>query len=213
MHNASIVRSFRGTTRLLLFVLGVVIFSLILVPLIGLKGVYIANIINGVLTVMVIFAYAWIKNKKFPRTLAEILVLDDDFGVPDCDRMDFTAKSIDEVVNISDEIVKFASTKGIDKRRANLAGLAAEELAGNIVRHGFKKDKKKHTVDVRVSIKDEDMTVRLRDDCIPFDPGERQKMMDPEDKVTNIGIRLIYSMAKNIDYQNIMGLNVLSITV
>ena len=44
----------------------------------------------------------------------------------------------------------FCREHGIDQRRSNFAGLALEEMAGNVVEHGFTKDKKNHVVDMRV---------------------------------------------------------------
>ena len=52
-----------------------------------------------------------------------------------------------------------------------------------------------------------------KDDCVPFDPESRSKIMDPEDITRNIGIRLIYSAAKDISYQNMLGLNVLTVKI
>ena len=88
-----------------------------------------------------------------------------------------------------------------------------EEMAGNIVEHGFTKDKKKHTVDVRVVYKDGGLILRIKDDCVPFDPAERSAIVDPADPARNIGIRTVYAIATKISYQNILGLNVLTITV
>ena len=57
------------------------------------------------------------------------------------------------------------------------------------------------------------MILRIRDDCVPFDPGERRAMAESEDPAKNIGIRMIFRMAEEIRYQNILGLNVLTIRV
>ena len=57
------------------------------------------------------------------------------------------------------------------------------------------------------------MILRIKDDCIPFDPAERREMADPDDVTRNIGIRMVYRMAKDIQYQNILGLNVLTIRI
>ena len=39
------------------------------------------------------------------------------------------------------------------------------------------------------------------------------KTMNPDDKASNIGIRLVYGMASEINYQHILGLNVLTIRI
>ena len=82
-----------------------------------------------------------------------------------------------------------------------------------MVDHGFRKDSKAHSVDIRVTHKNDEVILRIRDDCVPFDPGERQKLTDSEDITKNIGIRMVYKIARNIEYQNILGLNVLTIKI
>ena len=93
------------------------------------------------------------------------------------------------------------------------AGLAMEEMAGNVVEHGFSKDSKSHTVDVRVTHKGDDVILRIKDDCIPFSPAEQQKLAEKEDITSNIGIRMVFRTASDIQYQNILGLNVLTIRI
>jgi len=86
-------------------------------------------------------------------------------------------------------------------------------MAGNIVEHGFTKDDKEHSVDVRVVHKGDDVILRLKDDCVPFDPAERRMLQDPDDPAKNIGIRMVFRLAKDVQYQSILGLNVLTIRV
>ena len=88
-----------------------------------------------------------------------------------------------------------------------------EEMAGNIVAHGFTKDRKKHSIDVRVVHKDDEAILRIKDDCTPFDPGERRKIAEDGDLTRNIGIRLVSKIARDVQYQNLLGLNVLTIRI
>ena len=57
----------------------------------------------------------------------------------------------------------------------------------------------------------------IKDDCVPFDPGERLKMTSDEsigeDPMKNIGIRMVYKIAKEVQYQNVLGLNVLTLKI
>lgn len=189
------------------------LFTAVLVPLIGMNGVYWANILNGIAGLILVLLNSWVMNKKFPSSMDELMVIPDDFGVAENARMDKTINSMEDVVNLSQQIQAFCLERGIDERRAYLAGLAMEEMAGNIVDHGFTKDKKKHRIDVRVAHKDDEVILRLRDDCIPFDPEARNNIIDSEDPAKNIGIRMIYKILKSVDYQNILGLNVLMMRI
>ncbi len=188
-------------------------FTALLIRLIGMNSVYIANILNGIVTTLVIIGYSWIRKKRFPRDMDSLMVIPDDFGAPEEERMDLSVKNIEDVVSISERVQSFCLARGVDARRAYLAGLSMEEMAGNNVDHGFAKDSKKHSVDVRVVHKDDDVILRIKDDCVPFDPGERQKMADTDDPVRNMGIRLVFRIAQDVQYQNILGLNVLTIRI
>ena len=188
-------------------------FTALLIRFIGMNSVYIANILNGIVTTLVIIGYSWIKKKRFPGDMDSLMVIPDDFGAPAEERMDLSVKTIEDVIRISERVQSFCLAHGVDARRAYLAGLSMEEMAGNIVDHGFAKDSKKHSVDVRVVHKDDDVILRIKDDCVPFDPGERQKMADTDDPVRNMGIRLVFRIAQDVQYQNILGLNVLTIRI
>ncbi|MBQ4501374.1 MAG: ATP-binding protein, partial [Spirochaetales bacterium] len=103
--------------------------------------------------------------------------------------------------------------KGIDGNRTYLASLCLEELAGNVVDHGFNKDRKTHSVDIRVAKKNDDLILRIKDDCVMFDPAAKKNLLDPDDPAKNIGIRMVYGMADRIEYHNILGLNVITIKI
>ena len=104
--------------------------------------------------------------------------------------------------------------ESIDARRAYFAALCMEEMAGNIVQHGFTKDTKRHSADIRVVHKADEIILLIRDDCVAFNPSDHAVMLDPgEDGMKNAGIRLVYSIAKEINYQNLLEQNVLTIRV
>ena len=191
----------------------VVGFTALLIRFMGMNSVYLANVLNGVVTTLVIIGYALLKNKRFPRNMDELMVIPDDFGAPESERMDLSVRSIEGVVSIAERVQSFCLEHGVDARRAYLAGLSMEEMAGNIVDHGFSKDSKSHSVDVRVVHKDDDVILRIKDDCVPFDPGERQKLAEGDDITKNIGIRMVFRIARDVQYQNILGLNVLTIRI
>ena len=193
--------------------LDVVLFTAVLIPLTGIKGVYLANVLNGIVTALFILLYAWIRNRHFPRSIDELMVIPKDFGVDESERLDLSISTIEEVVSLSSKVQEFCLSKGIDHRRSMLSGLAIEEMAGNIILHGYSKDQKNHTIEIRVAHKDNSLILRIKDDCVPFNPAERKDIVNPEDISKNTGIRMIYSMAESVQYQNILGLNVLTIRV
>ena len=177
------------------------------------KAVYAANVLNGITTTLYIIAYAWYRNKHMPRDMEELMAIPDSFGVPESDRIDVVVQTEEDVVKVSGQIENFCLQKGADKKRAYYAGLAMEEMAGNVVSHGFTKDKKAHSVEMRAVWKEDTVILRIRDDCIPFDPEERAQVLDDTDPSGNIGIRMIYGMMQDIRYQYLLGMNVLTVRI
>ena len=191
----------------------VVLFTALLIRPLGMNSVYVANVLNGIAVIVVALLYAVIRNGRLPRTLSQLMVIPEDFGAAGEDRMDLSARTTEEVVRISRQITSFCRQRGIDERRSYLAGLAMEEMAGNVVEHGFHKDNRTHSVDIRAVHKDGSLILRIKDDCRPFDPGERLSMADPEDMTRNIGLRMVFATASDIKYQSILGMNVLTIRI
>ncbi|MBO4901714.1 MAG: ATP-binding protein [Lachnospiraceae bacterium] len=191
----------------------VVLFSIFLIPALQMNGLYIANILNGLACFLMILFCAAGTNKRFPKSIAELIMIPAGFGAEEDARIDISVTQLTEVVDISKQVIGFCKRRGIDGRRAYFAGLALEEMAGNVVEHGFRKDKKKHSVDIRVVHKDEDVILRVRDNCVSFDPLSRASILDQEDQTKNIGIRLVNGIAKNVSYQNLLGQNVLTIRI
>ena len=192
--------------------MGVVVCSIILIPLIKMNGLYISNVLNGVICCTVIVIAAWIELKRPPKNLEDLMVIPDDFCPGDEDRLDITVRDMEQVTNVSQRIIDFCKDRGIDKRRAYYAGLCMEEMAGNVVHHGFS-DGKNHSIDIRVVHNEEDVILRIRDNCREFNPTERSKVNETGTEGKNIGIRMVYKIAKEVNYQKLLGLNVLTMRI
>ena len=188
-------------------------FSALLIRFLGIISVYVANILNGIVCILVIIAYSWIQRKRPPRSVEELMALPDDFGVEADARIDISVRSMDEVLTVSRQVTDFCRRRGLDERRSYISGLCLEEMAGNIVEHGFTSDRRPHMIDIRVVHKNDDLVLRIRDDCRPFNPKERNDLTDPADMIRNIGIRLVYKTARDVEYQSVLGLNVLTIRI
>lgn len=87
-----------------------------------------------------------------------------------------------------------------------------EELAGNIIEHGFK-DGKNHCIDLRIIKKDDSYIVRMRDNCILFDPKKQLELFSNEDLTRHIGLRMAFAMANDIQYTSVLKLNNLIIKI
>ena len=192
---------------------GVVVCSFILIPRMQMNGLYISNILNGVICALVILIGAWIVLKRFPHNMGDLMAIPDHIGVGPDARIDISITNVKEVTKVSRRISEFCQERGLDARRSYFASLCMEEMAGNIVAHGFTKDRKHHSADIRVVHKDDTIILRIRDDCTAFDPTEYQKMMKMDEDGKNVGIQLVYGIAREVQYQNLLGMNVLTITI
>ena len=180
----------------------------------GLRGVWIAYPVGQALLSAVILLRILLVKDDDRKGSESHMLLQKGFGVPDEDCIEQSLHSMEEVVALSGEVVSFCAARGIGKRAANRLALCVEEMAGNVIEHGFN-DGKPHHLDVRVLVKDGSVILRMRDDCRQFDLREKVKKWapDPQHPEKNIGIRLVMGMAKDISYTNTMNTNNLIVTV
>ena len=113
---------------------------------------------------------------------------------------------MDEVIGLSQRTMEFLRDYQIRPRSQIVTGLCIEEMAGNIVQYGFVDDKP-HFIDIRIMVKAEDIVIRIRDNCMKFDPMTKYRIFYPEDPCTNVGIRMIVNMTEEFYYVNVLKLN------
>ena len=101
----------------------------------------------------------------------------------------------------------------MDKKSSYIAGLCVEEIAANIVTRGFVADKKRHFLTAMAIFLEDHLVLRLKDDCPAFDPKEMAQLSSEDGGMDNLGIRMVYDIADDVNYQNMLGLNVLTITI
>lgn len=181
----------------------------------GINGIWAAFPVGSLLLIVTIAVVCRVKKRNGCSLYEAMFCLPDDFGVPDENTMECSITTKLEANDLSIRAVDFCTDHGIDARRANLMGLCIEEMAGNIVEHGFCMDKRKHSIDIRVIISGDRLTLRLRDDCPLFDVKERgeQWRMNPEDPAACIGIRLTMRISQDMVYISTLGTNNLIVTI
>ncbi len=135
-------------------------------------------------------------------------------GAADDERLDASIHSLEEAMTVSARVQEFCEERNVDKKKAYYSALALEELCLGIIKDRFAADKKKHTIEVRVLHKGEDIFMSLKDDCIPYNPQERAEFLDPkDDSPKSISIRLFMGIVKETEYQLAQGINVFTVTV
>ena len=135
-----------------------------------------------------------------------VLLLPDTFDVSDTDKLDVTITGMDDVMQLTDAVWKFCDAHDCDSTQRNHLVLSVEELAGNVIRHGFA-DGKPHCIEVRILKKPSGYYCRFRDDCLIFDPVRQVRLLSDEDPTYHIGLRMIATLAKDIQYTCVLKLN------
>ena len=175
--------------------------------LFGLRGAELGFPAAGALSLLAVVLVARVLGGRFPRSLSDLAPLSPDFGARPEDLCEVTIHSMDEVLAASEAARQMCLRCGADRRTTLLLALFVEEMAGNVILHGFSKDDKSHTIAMRLIREDEGWTIRLRDDCRPFDPVRWLEENHPEDPLRNVGIRLVVGMAKEVQYLSVLNMN------
>ncbi|MCQ2437481.1 MAG: hypothetical protein MJ099_03675, partial [Clostridia bacterium] len=185
-----------------------------LTRLFGVTGVFVAIPVAEFLTIGV-YVLLTLMLKRNGTPMDRVLLLPKDFGHAAEDTLAFTVTTVEEAVQGSEKIGAFCKARGVDERRTLYAALCSEELLANVVTHGFTKDHKAHSCDVRVMKEGEDVVLRIRDDCRYFNLKERYEAITAStvDVTSHIGIRMVYAMAKDIRYVNLLDTNTLIIRI
>ena len=189
--------------------LSVVIPALILTPVLGAFGAWLSFPIGLVLTTLCLVVLVIIRLRRKPAGLSDWLLLPEEFG--NSERLILGIHDMEDVTETAAQVQAFCMEHGIGDRISMFAGLCLEEMAGNIVSHGFESNRKLNLVEVRVVIRPDEVVLRIKDGCVPFNPKEWYEMTGTSDPTSNIGIRLVFALAKEVIYQNLLGLNVLTI--
>ena len=189
--------------------------GLLLIPRYGVDGNLLTLVIGYAVIALCGPVYAILYWKRMPRNLSEWVTIPADFGAADDERLDASIHSLEEAVGTAKEVGDFCRKRNVDEKKAYYSALALEELCLGIIKERFETDpKKKHTIEVRVIHKGEDILMSLKDDCKPFNPKERAELVNPQDdSPKSISIRVFMGIVKETDYQLTLGMNVFTVTV
>ncbi|MBQ6435113.1 MAG: ATP-binding protein, partial [Synergistaceae bacterium] len=178
----------------------------------GYHGAWVAKVINMLVLSLIAIIYIYM-NKEAEKFRDKMLLLPRSFGIPPENEISVIAHSEKEIEELSRVAISFAMEQGADKKRARTFGLITEELGIFLAEHGFN-DGKPHTINARLVAKDEELIIRMRDDCKPLNLTEYYKFLNtPEEKEKEAGLAIIMNMAKEVIYTPTFGANNLIIKI
>ncbi len=195
----------------------------LLIPYYGTVGLWVSWIIADILSLAMIFSLVAFRMKRFPVSMDDLFTFGNHFQILLDDRITFTITNMQNVITVSKFVQDFSTDHGVEHQKALFAGLAVEEMAGNIVRYGFN-DGKVHFINLVVLYLKEDQAVHISitDDCAFFDPVNYSKQFQARqdfesnvfiDSKENIGIHMIVSIARSMSYRNYFHMNTVDIII
>ena len=176
----------------------------------GYHGAWIAKIVSMLLSLTAIW---YIYRQEGSTFTDKMLLLPESFGISRENEIAMTAVSVEEVMDFSRIAIAFAQEHGAEKKKAMTLGLITEELSGLFAEHGFS-DGRPHVISMRLVAKSEDLIIRIRDDCRPFNVTEYYQMVRGiRDKEKEIGLTIIMKIAAEVKYTATFGANNLIVRI
>ena len=194
-----------------------VISIFVLGNLFGISGIWMAFPVASLLTIVTAITMEYFESKK--NGIELLFPIPEECNINDNDkivqRIDEGEDAINQIVKTSEDIHSFCIQHEIDEKRAMFVALCYEEIACNIFEHNKPLKNRKITIDVFVAITDNNINIRLRDNCTKFNIVEKYNTCkyDPEHPEKNLGIRVVMKSAKSVEYVNTFGMNNLIITL
>ena len=179
----------------------------------GVTGIWLGYVSGETLTWLVVCAVVFVKNKKVAFTAEAFSLLPADFGAKEGECMEAAVTNEGEAVEASRRAEEFCRAHGRSPRESGMIALCVEEMAENIVAHGFNKGGRDHRIDVRLTVSGDDCVIRIRDNCVNFDPIKYLELHSGDDPFAHIGIRMVMKTVKDANYVNSLGLNNLRLVV
>lgn len=176
-------------------------------------GVWLGFVCGETLTLLVIAAVVWIREKKIVISADAFSFLPKDFGVAEEDCLEISIVTLKEAAIASQQAATFCVRHGDNSKVSMQIALCVEEMVTNIIHHGFTKDNREHSVELRLIFKNMTRVIRIRDNCVNFDPLKYLELHKTDDPVAHIGIRMVMQTVKSATYVNSLGLNNLTLVL
>lgn len=182
----------------------------ILAKLMGILGVWIAIFASEALLSAGIMGFALLFNKN--ESLEDRLLFIGHDKYESTHYYDAVITSREDALGISESIYDFCKEHGTDERRSYLTSLFCEEHIFNLIGYGFE-DGKPHYIDLRLSLSEDEIRIRMRDNCRTFNPQKWYELNYTHDAVSNIGIKIVLKMSTHFEYTTTFRMNNVIITI
>lgn len=186
------------------------LYAFILSRFLGVTGVWVSFVFGESTTLLFLAVSVCVYNRKPTLSEEAFLMLPKDFGVSPENCLELTASDLPGAEGLAIKALKFCSERGVDGEITGAITKCISEMVGNTVKHGFGADNKAHSIDLRIMLrKDGKKVVRLRDNCVNFDPVRYFELHGSENDQS--GINKVMSLVSDASYMNSLGLNNLTL--
>lgn len=185
---------------------------LVMINIAGFRGVWLALPVSALL--LAVLGTVYISRQYGDTFNVKRLLLSPRFWQEKGRELELVADSMLEVSEMAKMSMMFCEENGFSKRTSMLLSLCIEEMGGNIVQHGFS-DGKQHYIYLRILAKADEVILRIRDNCRPFNPLEHYRMtlQDEDNPAKNMGIRMVMKLSSEVQYLSTFGTNNLIIRI
>lgn len=181
----------------------ILVSAYLLGSLFGVRGILASFVFSDLLTLVMVTVFYQIKCRKPLPTISDYLSLPAEFDLGPSNMISEHVRNREDMALTSEQITLFCRGHGFSPRIGYYAALAFEELANNIITHGFPLNKQSDpVVDVRIVADGNRLILRLSDNCPRFDILKKIAEINEEgaDPVHNIGLRITGRIAEDIRY-------------
>jgi len=119
---------------------------------------------------------------------------------------------LSEIERLSQIVTEFGELHHLPPKGLFAVNLALEEILTNVISYGYQ-DSGEHQIIIRIFLKEGELTVKVEDDGLPFNPLEvpepdTGKPLE-ERPVGGLGIHLVRNLMDGLEYRRQEGKNVL----
>lgn len=193
-------------TRLVFVVLSASVLGIMF----GCYGILASFTVSDALTLAAIYIYYAVRCRKIFPARKDYLDLPASFQINPGDVISLDIRHLEDCSLVSEQLMLFCKGHKIDRRTAYFAALSFEELASNIVKHGFPLCRSPfHVIDLRAVITGSTLVIRLCDDCPQYDVTKQIAAANEpgSDPFHNVGTRIVSKIALDITYLNTFDTN------
>ena len=175
--------------------------AILLIPIMGSDGIWIAFLIAEIATIIFMFFYARYIERKSGGEYTGFFMLkkQDEESI-----LDLTVNGdIGQITDLSSQVHDYLKSMNISDLNATRVSLAIEEMLVNIVNT----NEDVGTIDVLIKILSEQVLISVKDQGVEFNPTVKREGQEYDN------ISMLNDIADKIDYARVLGLNSTVITI